>query len=106
MTEMTRSIEKEDKQVRDHTKEIQTAIYIAGCAAKVGLYAATAVLVYQAILHAAERAAERMVIPGGEIFTIPLIVALILVGWEMRGDVERAWRQFRREERRRRNGRR
>jgi hypothetical protein len=96
---------KEGKRVKGRAKETQTGIYIVGCAAKVGLYIATAVMVYQAILCAAERAAERAAILGGEVFTIPLIAALVLVGWEMRGDVERAWRQFRRVERGRKNGR-
>lgn len=85
---------------------VNTVLQIIGAAAKVGLYAGTGVAVSRAVIKAAEIAQGRLVIPGGEIFTIPLIVALFMVGWALRGDVERTWRQYRRFQRRRQNDRR
>lgn len=84
--------------------QITARIMVA--AAKVGLYVGTGVAVSRAIVKATDVANTRPIIPGGEIFTIPLIVALFVVGWAMRGDVERAWRQYARNQRRRKNERR
>lgn len=70
-------------------------------AAKVGLYVGTGVAVSRAVVKAADVANTRPVIPGGEIFTIPLIAALFVVGWVLRGDVEATIRKYERERRRR-----
>lgn len=75
---------------------------IIGAAAKAALYVATLTMAYKATVRSAEVLATRIVFPGGEIFTIPLIIGLLWAGWEMRGDVERAWRQYCQAERRRR----
>lgn len=82
-------------------KFVRRAIQIAGAAAKVGLYIGTGIISAKAIVRASEIAQGRLVIPGGEIFTIPLIVALFLVGWALRGDVERTRRQWQKEQQRR-----
>lgn len=89
----------------DTAKIITIVLQIVGAAAKVGLYVGTSVAVGRAVIKAAEIAQGRLVIPGGEILTIPLILALLLVGWAFRGDVERTWRQYRKYQRRRQNDR-
>ena len=90
----------------DTDKALAIGLYIASAGIKVGLYVGAVALTYKAVLKAAAVLEERIALPGGEIFTVPLIVGLLWVGWTMRGDVERAWRQVRKELRRRQNARR
>lgn len=73
----------------------------ANAAVRVGLFTGTAALVCKAVVWAAEVAQGRLSIPGGEVFTIPFIVALFAVGYVLRGDVEAIRRRRRREQRRR-----
>lgn len=80
---------------------VQACARIVWQATRLGLYAATAVMVYRAILAADAAARTRSTIPGGEVMTVPIIFALFLIGWSIRGDVERSWRRLRRQARRR-----
>lgn len=95
-----------DAKSRQRAKRLRAFGQIVGMAVKAGLYVGTGVAVSRTIIWASDVSKTRLLIPGGEIFTIPLIVALFLVGWALRGDVERAIRQREREQRRRQNGRR
>lgn len=85
---------------------INTVIQIMLCGGKIGLYVGTGFAVAQAVIQAADVTKSHLVIPGGEIFTIPLIVAILLVGWTFRGDVEAEIRRRIKERRRRQNDRR
>lgn len=76
------------------------AARIAATAVKAGLFMGTAAVAYEAIVLAVKFAQARASIPGGEIFTVPLIVALFAAGYVLRGDVESARRRKRRERRR------
>ena len=89
----------------DTAETARTAGFIAGVAAKVGLYIGTVVITCKAVVAATEIAQHRLAIPGGEILTIPLSVALFLVGWAARVDVEHAWKQYKQQKRRRAHGR-
>ena len=91
---------------QERARRRRTIAQIAGTAAKAGLYIGTGIAVGRTIVWASDVAKGRLLIPGGEIFTIPLIVALLAVGWALRGDAERAIRQREREQRRRKYGRR
>lgn len=74
---------------------------IVAVAARAGMFIGTAALVCKAVVWAAEVTQGRLSIPGGEIFTIPFIVALFAAGYVLRGDVEAIRRRRRREQRRR-----
>lgn len=92
-----------EQRKRERNRRIALeAIQIAGAAAKVGLYIGTCIAVVRAVSVATDIAKSRLVIPGGEILTIPMVLALFLVGWAMRGDMEKSWRRYLREQRRRR----
>lgn len=79
------------------------AARIIGAAIRIGLFAGTVALVFNAVVWAAEVTQGRLSIPGGEIFTIPFIVALFAAGYVLRGDVEAMRRRRRQEQRRRAN---
>lgn len=72
-------------------------------AVKAGLFIGTATVACEAVILAVKFAQARASIPGGEIFTLPLIVALFAAGYALRGDVETMRRRKRREQRRRAN---
>lgn len=74
---------------------------IAATAIKAGLFIGTTAAAGEAIVLAVKFAQARASIPGGEIFTVPLFVALFAAGYVLRGDVERERRRKRREQRRR-----
>ena len=88
-------------ETNESDRNFNIACQIAAAGARVGLYIATAVLAYRAAIKASEILAARSVIAGGEVFTVPLIIGLVWIGWEIRGDVEHAWRRFCKSERRR-----
>ena len=102
--EISRGGQRMDRKSRERVRRIRAIIQIVILAAKAGLYVGTGVAVSRAIIWAADITKSRLLIPGGEVFTIPLIVALLWVGGALRGDVEQAVRQYQR--RRRENGRR
>jgi hypothetical protein len=102
--EISRGGQRMDRKSRERVRRVRAIIQIVILAAKAGLYVGTGVAVSRAIIWAADITKSRLLIPGGEVFTIPLIVALLWVGWALRGDVEQAVRQYQR--RRRENGRR
>lgn len=76
------------------------AARIAATAVKTGLFIGTAAMACEAVILAVKFAQARASIPGGEIFTLPLIVALFAAGYALRGDVETMRRRKRREQRR------
>ena len=96
VTEMKRGI--------DRSRATRIAANIITAAIKVGLYAGAVVISYRTVIRAMEIARARASFPGGEILTIPLIIALFLVGWALRGDFERVWRRHNGKSGRRRNG--
>ena len=104
--EISRGGQRMDSKSRARAKRVRVFAQIVGMAAKAGLYVGTGVAVSRVIVWASDVTKTRLLIPGGEIFTIPLIVALFMVGWALRGDVERAIRQHQREQRRRQHDRR
>lgn len=73
---------------------------IVSAAIKAGLFIGTAAMACEAVILAVKFAQARASIPGGEIFTLPLIVALFAAGYALRGDVEAMRRRKRREQRR------
>lgn len=75
------------------------AEWIMSAAIKTGLFAGTAAVAFESIILAVKFAQARASMPGGEIFTVPLIVALFVSGYVMRGDVESARRRRRMERR-------
>ncbi len=104
--EISRGGQRMDSKSRERARRVRIFAQIMGLAVKAGLYVGTGVAVSRAIVWASDIAKSRLVIPGGEVLTIPLIVAIFLVGWALHGDVDRAVRQRERELRRRReNGR-
>ena len=104
--EISRGGQRMNGKSRARARRVRVFAQIVGMAGKAGLYVGTGVAVSRAIIWAADVSKTRLLIPGGEIFTIPLIIALLWVGWALRGDVERAVRQREREQRRRQNDRR
>lgn len=88
-------------QTKQHPRKRRptTATRITAAALKVGLFIGTAAVACRAIVLAVEFAQARASIPGGEIFTLPLIVALFAAGYVLRGDVERERRRKRLERR-------
>lgn len=76
-----------------------TATRIAAAALKAGLFIGTAAVACQSIVLAVKFAQARASLPGGEIFTLPLIVVLFVAGYVLRGDVERKRRRKRLERR-------
>lgn len=81
------------------TKRPAPAAQITAAAVKAGLFIGTAAVAYEAIVLAVKFAQARASIPGGEIFTVPLFVALFAAGYVLRGDVERERRRKRKERR-------
>lgn len=106
-TERTRTERRTEKHAApaidiEKTAKVFGSITAAGI--KVGLYIGTAYLAGSGIVRAAEIVKARRAIPGGEIFTIPMIVALFMTGWALRGDVERAIRRYWKNQRGRKRG--
>jgi hypothetical protein len=104
--EIIRGGQRMDAKSRQRARRVRAFGQIVGMAVKAGLYVGTGVAVSRTIIWASDVSKTRLLIPGGEIFTIPLIIALFLVGWALRGDVERGIRRREREQRRRQNDRR
>lgn len=73
---------------------------ILATAVKAGFFIGTAAMACEAVILAVKFAQARATLPGGEIFTLPLIVALFAAGYALRGDVEAVRRRKRREQRR------
>lgn len=106
-TERTRAERRTGKHAApavDMEKAARVFIGTAAAGIKVGLYIGTAYLTGTGIVQAAEIVKTRRAIPGGEIFTIPMIVALFVTGWTLRGDVERAIRRYWKNQRWRQRG--
>lgn len=76
-----------------------TMTRITAAAMKAGLFIGTAAVACQSVVLAVQFAQARASLPGGEIFTPPLIVALFVAGYVLRGDIERERRRKRLERR-------
>lgn len=95
--------EQQRRQLTPSEKRRARTARIVAAAVKAGLFIGAAALVGKAVVWAAEVTQGRLSIPGGEIFTIPFIVALVAAGYVLRGDVEARRRRKRREQRRQHN---